>query len=219
MKLLVINPNTTRAITDRLVKTARRAASRGTTIAGVTGKSGPKVVTSRADNAVAARNCLGLGAKHGKRCDAVLLGISLDTALRELRNKLAVPVIGMTEAGLLVASTLGERYGVLTFGLKMVGPYRELVKQHGLAARLASVAAVDLPPTAVFDDPAAVRRQTLARCKELIANGAQAIVLAGAVYAGMRRGLQKSVRVPLVDGIESAVVIAEGLVRLEKLSS
>jgi hypothetical protein len=56
-----------------------------------------------------------------------VLGVSLDTALWELRKQLAVPVTGMMEAGLLVASTVGSRYEVLTFGARMILLYEELV--------------------------------------------------------------------------------------------
>jgi allantoin racemase len=214
VKLLVINPNTTQAVTDVLVKAARSAASRGTAIKGVTGESGPAVVASRADNIRAARNCIELARKHARGRDAVILGISLDTALAKIRRILDVPVVGMTQAGLHVAATLADRYGVLTFGRHMVPLYRELVKELGLTARLAGIGAVDLHPTAVFTDFASVVRQTTAEARKLAKRGAGAIVLAGAVYAGMRPRLQKAVPVPLVDGMQSAVMLAEGLIRL-----
>ena len=43
--------------------------------------------------------------------------------------------------------------------------------------------------------------------------GAQAILICGAALAGTARRLQVAVGVPLVDGIGSAVRMAEGLVR------
>lgn len=216
MKLLLVNPNTTQAVTDRLAAAARKSASRGTRIVAVTGTSGPAVVTSRAHNLRAARTCVELAKAHAPGCDAVLLGISLDTALKRLRATLDVPVIGMTEAGCVFASMLAPRFAVLTFGAQMVPLYRDLVRGYGFGPRLAGVAAVALHPTAVFSQPAKVRSETLKAARMLARKGAGAIVLAGAVYAGMSRSLQPASPVPMVDGIQSAVAAAESLLRLQR---
>lgn len=213
MKLLVINPNTTQAVTDMVARAARTAASRGTRIVAVTGTTGPAVIASRAGNVAATPGCIALARANARGCDAIVLGVSLDTALAELRNRHRIPVVGMTEAGCRVAASLAARFGVLTFGTHMVPMYRSLVRGYGFGRRLAGVSAVDFHPTAVFSAPEKVRRATLRAIKELHAQGAGAVVLAGAVYAGMNRTLQASAAVPLVDGMHSAVMLAEALVR------
>jgi allantoin racemase len=214
MNLLLVNPNTTQAITDRLAAAARAAARRGTRIVAVTGRRGPAVIRSRADNAAAARECLALARAHAPGCDAILLGVSLDTALAGLRSRHRVPVIGMSEAGMIAASLLAPRFALLTFGLHMVPVYRELATGYGFGARLAGVAAVDFAPTAAFSEPAKVQAATLAECRALARRGAGAVVLAGAVFAGMRRDLQPRCALPLVDGIQCAVALAEAMHRL-----
>jgi allantoin racemase len=103
MKLLMLNSNTTRKATDRVAQAARAAASPGTEIVSATGRFGGKVIGSRSENTIAAHACLDLAAMHAKGCAAVVLGVSLDTALWELLEQLAVPMTGMTEAGQLVA--------------------------------------------------------------------------------------------------------------------
>ena len=45
-------------------------------------------------------------------------------------------------------------------------------------------------------------------------NGADVVMLAGAPLAGLATKLRERVPVPLVDGIQAAVTMAEGLVRL-----
>lgn len=215
MKLLVINPNLTQAVTDAVAAVARKAAGPGTEIHAVTGTFGPQVIGSRAENAIAHHGILELAAQHHPGCDAVVLGVSLDTALYALRELLPVPVVGMTEAGLLGASLVATRFGVLTYGRRMVPIYEELVRAHGMSQRVASVDCVDLPATATFTDPDAVRRQTLEACARMLARGAEAVVMAGAAMAGLHDKLQPEVPVPLVDGIACAVPLAEMLVRLK----
>jgi len=215
MKLLVINPNLTQAVTDAVAAVARRYAAPDTEIVAVTGEFGPQVIGSRAENAIAAHGVLDLAAKHYAGCDAVVLGVSLDSALYALRELLPIPVVGMTEAGLLGAALVATKFGVLTYGRRMVPIYEELAGLYGLAGRVSGVDSVELPATAVFSEPEIVRRLTLEACARLVADGAEAVVMAGAAMAGLNETLQAEVPVPLIDGIGCAVPLAEMLVRLK----
>jgi allantoin racemase len=215
MKILVINPNLTQAITEAVTQVARSSASSGTEIVAVTGTFGPEVIASRAENALAAHGVLELAARHVKDCNAVILGVSLDSGLYALRELLDVPVVGMTEAALHAASLLATRVAVLTFGARLVPLYEDLAREHGVAARVVRVAALPFAPTEAFTDRQRVRDALRERCCGLVqADGAEAIVLAGAAFAGMRKAVQADVPVPLIDGIETAVPLAEALVRL-----
>jgi allantoin racemase len=215
MKILVINPNLTQAITDVAARVARRAASPGTEIVAVTGTFGPEVIASRAESELAAHGVLDLAAKHAAGCDAVVLGVSLDSGLYALRELLDAPVVGMTEAGLHAASLLATRIGVLTYGARLVPLYEELAREHGFAPRVVRVAGLPLTPKDALTDPARVRAEMLEDCGRLVeADGAEAIVLAGAAFAGFGEAMQAEVPVPLIDGIQAAVALAEMLVRL-----
>lgn len=210
MKLLLINPNRTQAVTDAVLAAARGAARPGTELIAVTGRRGPAIIASRAENAIAQQEVLALAAEHAGHVDAVVLGVSLDSALWACRELFDVPVLGMTEAGLLVGATLAGRIGVLTYGRRMAPLYRELVEQHGLAARLAGVEALDVTPQQTFAEPEAVQaavRGGIARLVER--DGAEAVLLAGAAMASMAAVLQPQVGVPLLDGVACAVALAQ----------
>ncbi|MFM9981615.1 MAG: aspartate/glutamate racemase family protein, partial [Burkholderiales bacterium] len=88
MKILVINPNLTQAVTDAVAAVARKYAAPGSEILAVTGEFGPQVIGSRAENAIAHHGVLDLAARHHAGCDAVVLGVSLDTGLLALRELL-----------------------------------------------------------------------------------------------------------------------------------
>lgn len=215
MKLLLVNPNRTQAVTDAVLAAARASASAGTELLAVTGDFGPRVIGSRAENALAHHGVLELVARHAPGCDAVVLAVSLDTALWACRELLDVPVIGMTEAGLLVGATLATRIGVLTYGLRMGPLYRELVESHGLGARLAGIEALDVTPAQTFESPDAVRAAVLAGAQRLVErDGAEAVLLAGAAMASLAGALQAEAEVPLLDGVACAVALAEARVGL-----
>ena len=215
MKLLLVNPNLTPAVTAAVLRAAEGAARPGTTLHAVTGDFGPLVIGSRAENALAQHGVLDLVARHAGDCDAVVLAVSLDTALWACRELLDIPVLGMTEAGLIVASTLATKIGVLTYGARMGPFYRELAEAHGFGGRLAEVVTIDVTPQQTFIDPAAVEAAVLAGARRLVeAHGAEAVLLAGAAMAGLAPRLQPQLPVPLIDGVTCAVALAESLALL-----
>jgi allantoin racemase len=202
-------------VPDAVLAAAASAARQDTRLVAVTGDFGPLVIGSRAENAIAQLGVLDLVARNAAGCDAVVLGVSLDTALWACRELVDIPVIGMTEAGLMVGCTLAPRIGLLTYGRRMAPLYRELAQSYGLATRLAGVEALDVTPQQTFDEPEAVRASVLAGIRLLVErDGAEAVLLAGAAMASLASQLQAEVDVPLLDGVACAVAMAEARVAL-----
>jgi allantoin racemase len=216
MKLLLINPNTTQAVTDAVLLAARAAARPGTELKAVTGRFGPGVIGSRAENALAQHSVLQLAADHAGDCDGVVLAVSLDTGLWACRELLRVPVIGMTEAGLLMGCTLATRIGIVTYGRRMGPLYRELAEGYGLASRLAGIATLDVTPQQTFSEPQQVHDAVRAAARQLVErDGAEAVLLAGAAMATMAATLQAQLEVPVLDGVACAVALAEAQATLK----
>jgi allantoin racemase len=214
VRILLLNANTTPAVTERIAAEARRVAAPGTEVLPVTGSFGAPIIGTRAEMAVAEHTALDLLARHGAGVDAVLIGVSFDVGLRALREIAAVPVVGMTEAACLIACTLGGRFGIVTYGARSAAILREIVAGYGLAARLAGVHGLDASPADMLNDPDALHAQIVGAACGLIEHGAEAVVLAGAVMAGLPPLLQEQVPCPLVEGIASGIGLAELLVRL-----
>ena len=212
MRILVANANTTEAITEACVAAARRAASPGTEIIGATPAFGPRVISTRAENAIAGHALLETLAAHAGQVEAAILAVSHDTALEAARQLMPCPVIGMTEAACLTACMLGGRFGVLTLG--QAGPYEELVARHGLSARCGAVHGIPATPQDTLRDPERVQAM-LVEAIDALSSRADSVVLAGAVLAGMDRILQPRAKLPLLDGIRCAVKLAETLVGMK----
>jgi len=212
MRILLANANTTKAITERCADAARAVASPGTEIVPGTPRFGPAVISSGLENAIAAHAILDLLAEHAGAVDAVVLAVSLDTALEAARQLMPCPVVGMTEAACLTACMLGNRFGLVTFG--HTEPYRQLVDRHGLSGRLSGLVGVDFTPQRALADPAGAVRTVAAGIAELVKGGADSIVLGGAALAGMEPALRAEAPVPLLDGIACGVRMAEALVAL-----
>ena len=215
MKILLVNANTTAAVTERIAAEARRVAAPGTEVLPVTGTFGAPIIGTRAEMAIAEHAALDLVARHGAGVDAVVIGVSFDVGLRALRELAPMPVVGMTEAACLVACTLGGPFGIVTYGVRSAGILREIVAGYGLAGRLAGVHGLDATPADMLKDPQALHAQIAgAACKLVEGYGAEAVILAGAVMAGLPPLIQEQVSCPLVEGIASGIGLAELLVRL-----
>lgn len=212
MRLLVANANTTAAITEACAAAARAAAAPGTEIIPATPRFGPAVISSRAENAIAAHAMLDLLADHAGAVDAVLLAVSHDTALDAARQLMPCPVVGMTEAACLTACMVGGRFGIITFGGTEM--YREQMARYGLESRLAEIIGVNATPPEAVADPDSVGTKVLAATKALAAEGANSVVLAGAALAGFDDRLQAAAPLPLLDGMACGVRMAEMLVAL-----
>jgi allantoin racemase len=218
---LLINPNSSAHITQRLVASARTALASGDTLQAVTASGEPAVVRDAATLQQAEHNAVALFDAHADACDAVLLGISLDGAAPLLRlRRPALPVVGMTEAALMSACLRAERVALLTLGPALVPLYAARVAQIGLSSRVVGIEAPDAPQ-AFLPATTGVHPDTLAALyaagKRLKAQGAQTLVLAGAVLCGgYAAELSERCGCPVFDGMVCAVEQARGLLSCKR---
>lgn len=215
MRILIINANTSDIVTEKLSAAARAHASPGTEITAVTGSFGARVIGTRAEHAIGEHSTIALASAHAPGHDAVVIGVSYDTGLRGARELLPIPVVGMTEAALLTACMLGGRIGVITFGRRVLPLYHELVASYGLTARIAGWRVLESTAAYARGAHEALDREIVkAACDLIERDGAESVVLTGAVMAGVPARLQRDVPVPLIDCIACGVQQAELLVRL-----
>jgi allantoin racemase len=215
MRILVLNANTSDIVTEKVAAVARAAASPGTEIVAVTGTFGGRVIGTRAEHAIGEHSTLALVARHAAGCDAVVIGVSYDTGLRAARELLEIPVVGMTEAGLLTACMLGGSIGVVTFGRRVLPLYKELVASYGLAGRIAGWRVLE--STAAYGrgaHPELDREIVAAACDLVERDHAEVVLLTGAVMAGVPARLQQDLPVPMVDCVVCGVRQAEMLAGL-----
>ncbi len=215
MRILVLNANTTDFVTQIAANEARRVAAPGTEIVPVTADFGAAIVATRAEHAVAEHAAVVLAARHAPGRDAVVIAVSYDTGLKALREMLPIPVVGMTEAALLTACMLGGPIGLIGFGKRVWPIYRELIDGYGLASHIAGQRILENTSAYKPGDYAALDAELIANAHDLIGqDGAETILLLGAVMAGVARRIEERVPVPVLDGMRCAIPQAEALVRI-----
>lgn len=215
MRLLLANPNTTQAVTDAMAAAARAAAAPGTEIVPATARFGARVIGTRTEMAIAEHASLDTLAREAQGCDAVVIGASIDSGLRAAREMLAVPVLGLTESALHVACLVGGRFGAVTLSRRSAYPLREMIEGYGLASRCGGLRAVDASPLDLLSNPDKICDMIVTQANDLIERDlVDAIVLIGAVMAGMPARAQPRLPAPVIEGVSCAVTLAESLARL-----
>lgn len=215
MKILVLNPNTSRGITDKISEIARCAAAPGTDLDFTTAENGVPYIATRTEALIAGREALEILARRAHEYDAAVLAAFGDPGLGAIREIIPIPVVGLAEASFLMAAPLGRRMSIVTFSVNLEAWYRECVEWHLMDHRLASIRTPDAP----FGDVGSVRSE-FSDCLVDLAeravreDGADVIITAGAPLAGLASQVREQVSVPLVEGVAAAVKIAEALVAL-----
>jgi allantoin racemase len=215
MHLLLINPNFSTAVSALIEAEARRSASPGTTVEVLTAPFGVAYIETRFEALIGAYATAQLAAEHHARADAVVVAAFGDPGLGGLREALPCPVTGLSEAALMSACQMGQRFSIVAISSRIRAWYRETVEHNGLVGRLASIRGLDEPLAdigSVQGDHRAALLATAERCVH--DDGADVIILAGAPLAGLARSLGDALAVPTVDGVSSAVRQAELLVAL-----
>jgi len=214
MRIRVINPNTTRAMTDLIGRSARVVAAPGTVVDAVQPTTGPASIESHYEEALAVPGILeqvALGEVDG--VDAYVVACFGDPGLDAARELATGPVIGIAEAAMHAASLVARRFGVVTTLTRTRGRAHELVARYGFAQACVDVRAVEIPVLDLDADPAVVGR-IVDECRAVVELGAEAVVLGCAGMTTLCRSVSDEVGVPVVDGVTSAVLLAQSLVAM-----
>jgi allantoin racemase len=213
MRLLIINPNTTTAMTDKVQEAARSFLPADWSITAVSGRFGPRYIASRATFAVASHAAIDAFAAHAPGHDRILLACFGDPGLDALREASAVPVIGLVEASALEASAGGRRYSIVTGGALWEPMLRESLLVRGLAKHLASIRTVAPDGGMIARDPERALRLLADTCAACIAvDGAQTVILGGVGLIGLAHRIEALVKAPVICSIRAglrAVLSAE----------
>ncbi len=216
MKLLVINPNTSDTVTDKIAAVARIAAAKETEIECVTAPYGVPYIATRAEALIGGRAALEILAERSSEFDAAVVAAFGDPGLGAAREMMSIPVVGLTEASVLMACPLGRTFSIVSFSSRLEPWYRECVAWHGMSGRLASIRMLD----ATIGDVGQVQHENeellvALATKAVEEDGAEVVILAGAPLAGLATHVRDRIPVPVVEGVAASVKMAEGLVALQ----
>ena len=215
MRILLLNPNTTSAITDRLFAAASQVTAPSTTLIPLTAPRGVPYIATRAEAQIGGAVTLEVLAEYHRNVDAVIIAAFGDPGLLGARELFDIPIVGMAEAAMLSACMLGRRFAIVTFATALVPWYQECVEMHGLTGRCAGIRMLDGNFRSITDVQEE-KEELLVElaCRTVTEIDADVIILGGAPLAGLAAKVKHRIPVPVVDQVQAAVKQAEALVAL-----
>lgn len=194
-RVLLINPNTTAAMTAAMVRQIEARCGDAVEVQGVTAGFGVPVIASRVSYVIGAYAALDAWKQAGPNADAVILGCFGDPGLEALRGSAGgVPVIGLAEACFDAAAEAGRRFAVLTVGPAWKPMLEERLRPHPAAPLCLEVRALDGTGLDVARQPDRLIAALDAAAGALAAAGAETVVLGGAALADLGPRLRPTVR-------------------------
>ena len=214
-RILVINPNSTVAVTegiDRALEPLRLPG--GPQFDCVTLAEGPPGIQTQRDVDGVITPLCRLIANREQDYDAFVIACYSDPGLHSARELTRKPVLGISECGVLTALTLGHRFGVIAILAGSIPRHLRYLGAMGVTDRLAAELPVGLQVTELADVQR-TRERLIATGRELVqTHGAHVVVMGCAGMAQYRRELEDAIGVPVVEPTQAAAGMALARVRL-----
>ena len=214
-KICIINPNTTKAMTQKIDLTAKKFASADTEIVSVEPNIGPESIEGFYDEAFCIPGLVEEIEKHSD-ADSYIIACFDDTGLDVIRSITEKPVIGIGEAAYHIATMVAGNFTVITTLSRSIRPLTHNLKKYGLFENCVKVTAIEVPVL----DLENISKDNLDKLNKGIQDtiendNAESIILGCAGMADLAKSLETRHQLPVIEGVSSAIVLAESLVNLK----
>lgn len=209
-RIALLNPNTSERSTELMLASAWSVAPAGVHIEGRTVPSGQDFIADTAALHMAERAVLACApALEAVGFDALIVAGFGDPGVAKLRQRLALPVTGLGEAGIAEAAAGGLRYAIVTVTPAL---HHSLVAAaHAVAppAQFAGVRYTRGDTDELMRHPELLQRALLQACREAVEqDGALSIVIGGGPLAHAALDIAAQLQLRVVDPVCAAVRLA-----------
>lgn len=210
MKIVVINPNSSEAMTEDIRTSAGKYAAGEYEVEVYPTPGAPEFIDSYQDVAEAIPGMIELIRKLEAEADAFVIACHGDPGIDILKEISSKPVVGIGEASMKVATMLGHKFSVLTTSRRSIAGKEAVITQYRLTDSMASVRAPE------HEDADADEKSIYLEAGKaaLEKDGAEVLVLGCAGLTGLDETLMEELKVPVMDGVKCALMIASGLVKM-----
>ena len=211
--LIVINPNSSKTVTDAIDLAINPLRDFGILIRCLTLADGPLGIESQkqADSTIAPM--LDLAAAQTDAAGYVIACFG-DPGLHALRDQTELPVVGIQQAAVMTALTVGQRFGVIAILPNSIPRHMRAFGAMGVLERLAGDRALGLTVADLADERLSSEAMIATGCKLRDEDGADVLIMGCAGMARYRAALEKATGLPVVEPCQAAVSMALGHIAL-----
>lgn len=211
--LVIINPNSSATVTDGIDTAVDPLRRFGVPITCLTLAEGPKGIESQMQADLTIAPMLKLAAAQTDAAGYVIACFG-DPGLHALRDQTDLPVVGIQEAAVMTALTLGQRFGVIAIMQRSIPRHLRAFGAMGVLDRLAG----DRPLGLGVADLASADKSLaamIATGKRLRDNdGADVLIMGCAGMAQYRQLIEDATGLPVVEPCQAAAALALGHIAL-----
>ena len=214
MKLRLINPNSTEAMTRQILRSAQAVAHPHSSLSARTLVGTPASIEGYHDEAVSVPPLLdAIRAGEAEGVDAHVIACFDDVGLAAAREIARGPVLGLCQASVQVAMMISKRFSVVTSLDRSVPIIEDLITAYGAGQACRRVRSVDLPVLTLEADATLSRARLKAEvARALEQDRVDTVVLGCAGMSDFCKTLEDSLQIRVIDGVQAAVKLAEALV-------
>ena len=209
MRIVVLNPNSTESVTEGIdAALDPLRLDGGPSIECATLAEGPPGIESDAHVQAVVAPIARFVASREAGAGAFIIACFSDPGLAEARGATRRPVLGMAACGVLTATALGSRFGVVSILEQAIPRHLRYYDALGLGCRLAGDRAVGIGVTGLSDESRTLDRMMATGRALRDEDGADVLVLGCAGMARYRERLEDTLGIPVVDPVQAAVGMA-----------
>lgn len=133
-------------------------------------------------------------------CVAGIIGCFYDGGLRELREYVNMPVVGMAESSLYLAATMGHKFSIIVGRRKWIPKMEDNAHYYGLGRKLASLRSVEMGIPDVEANPDLFFDRCIEEAKKAVyEDGAEVVVLSEFANPSFWKRVKEELDFPIID--------------------
>ena len=214
MSLFVINPNSSVVVTAGIDAALDPVRQFGIDIRCLTLAEGPEAIESQREADLTIAPMLNLVREHEDDALGFVIACFGDPGLHALRDAVGVPVLGIQESAVMMALTLGQRFGVISILPASIPRHMRSFGAMGVMDRLAGDRAIGLGVAELQSHERTLEAMIAAGRRLCNTDGADVLILGCAGMAAYRTTIEAEVGLPVVEPCQAAAVMAVGQIAL-----
>lgn len=211
--LIVINPNSSHIVTNGIDAAIDPLRGFGIPIRCLTLAEGPPGIESQRQADLTIAPMLALATAQNDAAGYVIACFG-DPGLHALRDQTSLPVVGIQEASVMTALTLGQRFGVIAILPPSIPRHLQAFGTMGILDRLAGDRALGLGIAELADAEKTLGAMIATGKRLRDEDGADVLIMGCAGMANYRAQLQTAIGLPVVEPSQAAVSMALGQISL-----
>ncbi|MEJ6399160.1 aspartate/glutamate racemase family protein [Yoonia sp. 208BN28-4] len=213
--LIVINPNSTQSLTDGIAAALEPLHSFGIPIRCLTLAEGPPGIETQQQADLTIAPMLARAKREEPNALGYVIACFSDPGLYALRDGTALPVLGIQEAAMMTAMTLGQAVGVIAIKPASITRHMRAFGAMGVSGRIAGERALGLSVTALTGDGTLDAMIATGRALR-DEDGAEVLIMGCAGMARYRDPLEQALGIPVVEPCQAAASMALGRIALNQ---